>query len=161
MWIDVPLVLLFSALGCRAQPIGSVEGMWYSDGYGFFLEVGSGEARLSEVTEISCIPLEETFARAMDGPLLILISLVRLPPHHVDVAVEVVVVEAGQQRPAPGLDDLFAGAAREPRTQLADAPLGDAHVDGAGALHLGPADQHARDIPGSWRTRSGTTPRRS
>ena len=58
------LVLLLLTLGCYSPGDEAFEGLWLSNGYGLFLEVGDGEVRIKEITAVSCIPREESFTRA-------------------------------------------------------------------------------------------------
>jgi len=65
---NTTLLLLLLALGCSSPGDVSVEGLWLSQGYGLFLEVGDGEVRVNEVTAVSCIPREEHPVRVAVEP---------------------------------------------------------------------------------------------
>ncbi len=61
-------VLSLLALGCNSSGGGSVEGLWVSDGYGLFLEVGNGEVRVNEVTAVSCIAWDDPLTLVAEQP---------------------------------------------------------------------------------------------
>lgn len=55
-------------LAVRAGTPGSLEGVWRSDGYGLIVEIRRNTMRLSEVTQISCIP-SATAHKLLQTPL--------------------------------------------------------------------------------------------
>ena len=58
----LPLLFLVAA-GCQDTPPGSLDGLWMSQGYGLFAEVGDGVIDVREITAFSCIPWDGTLTR--------------------------------------------------------------------------------------------------
>jgi hypothetical protein len=55
--------LFLVAVGCQSTPPASLEGLWMSQGYGLFAEVGDGIIDVREVSAVSCIPWDGTLTQ--------------------------------------------------------------------------------------------------
>ncbi len=62
------LFLLASIPGVGFAAESGVEGLWLSDGYGFFIEIDSTSATLYEITAISCVPRADKLLKASVEP---------------------------------------------------------------------------------------------